>query len=101
MSYSWPGNIRELKNVIRRAVLLCDSESIGSGDISFLIGDAIEQPGGNITSLKEIVGRVEAEAISNALKMSGNNRTKAASVLQIDQKTLRMKMKEYNLAQSD
>lgn len=101
MSYSWPGNIREIKNVIRRAVLLCDRESIGPGDINFLIGDAIEQPGGDITSLKEIVGRVEAEAISNALKMSGNNRTKAASVLQIDQKTLRTKMKEYNLAQSD
>lgn len=97
MSYSWPGNIREIKNVIRRAALLCDRESIGPGDINFLIGDAIEQPGGNITSLKEIVGRVEAEAISNALKMSGNNRTKAASVLQIDQKTLRTKMKEYNL----
>ncbi len=101
MSYSWPGNIREIKNVIRRAVLLCDRESIGPGDINFLIGDAIEQPGGDITSLKEKVGRVEAEAISNALKMSGNNRTKAASVLQIDQKTLRTKMKEYNLAQSD
>ncbi|MBM2837944.1 MAG: two component, sigma54 specific, transcriptional regulator, Fis family [Deltaproteobacteria bacterium] len=101
MSYSWPGNIRELKNVIRRAVLFCDSESIGSGDINFLIGDAIEQPAGNFVSLKDIVGRVEAEAISNALKISGNNRTKAASVLQIDQKTLRTKMKEYNLAQSD
>lgn len=101
MSYSWPGNIREIKNVIRRAVLLCDRESIGPGDINFLIGDAIEQPGVDFTSLREIVGRVEAEAISNALKMSGNNRTKAASVLQIDQKTLRTKMKEYNLAQSD
>lgn len=101
MGYSWPGNIRELKNVIRRAVLLCDSESIGSFDINFLIGDAIEQPAGNFVSLKEIVGRVEAEAISNALKVSGNNRTKAAAVLQIDQKTLRTKMKEYNLAQSD
>lgn len=101
MSYSWPGNIRELKNVIRRAVLLCDSESIASGDINFLIGDAIEQPAGNLAPLKDIVGRVEAEAISNALKISGNNRTKAASVLQIDQKTLRTKMKEYNLAQSD
>lgn len=101
MSYSWPGNIRELKNVIRRAVLFCDSESIGPGDINFLIGDAIEEPAGNFAALKDIVGRVEAEAISNALKISGNNRTKAASVLQIDQKTLRTKMKEYGLAQSD
>lgn len=101
MSYSWPGNIRELKNVIRRAVLFCDSESIGPGDINFLIGDAIEEPAGNFAALKDIVGRVEAEAIGNALKISGNNRTKAASVLQIDQKTLRTKMKEYGLAQSD
>lgn len=101
MSYSWPGNVRELKNVIRRAVLLCESDTIAPGDINFLIGGNNEQAGGNAIPLKDIVSRVEAEAIANALKISGNNKTKAASLLQIDQKTLRTKMKEYNLANPD
>ncbi|HEX8948437.1 MAG TPA: sigma-54 dependent transcriptional regulator [Dissulfurispiraceae bacterium] len=96
--YPWPGNVRELKNVIRRAVLLCSGEVVGAEHISFLIGDKGRE---NTTPFQEISGlslkEVEKIAIRQALEFTKGNKTKAASILQIDYKTLLSKAKEYGL----
>jgi DNA-binding NtrC family response regulator len=100
-NYSWPGNIRELKNVIRRAVLLSDDGIIKSENIEFLIGETNATDHLLLLPLKEITARVtrdaEKQAIKQALALTKGNKTKAASLLEIDYKTLLTKIKEYDL----
>ncbi|MFZ5518529.1 MAG: sigma-54-dependent transcriptional regulator [Candidatus Zhuqueibacterota bacterium] len=107
MSYQWKGNIRELKNVIRRAVLLCD-DRVG---IEHLIFDHQQVPAylcfqdyidpKNIRPLKEvnrqILSMVEKEAISNALLFTKGNKNRASRILDIDYKTLLTKIKAYGI----
>jgi len=100
--YPWPGNVRELKNVIRRAVLICESNRIEKEHIQFIIEP--EKKNSEIRPimpLKELsaiaIRDAEKKAIEQALKASGGNKTKAASILQIDYKTLLTKIKEYGL----
>ncbi|MCX7794334.1 MAG: sigma-54 dependent transcriptional regulator [Thermodesulfovibrionales bacterium] len=100
--YPWPGNVRELKNVIRRAVLICEEDIIEKRHIEFLIEPEREKKESiPLMPLKELsaiaVRDVEKRAIEQALKVSGGNKTKAASILQIDYKTLLTKIKEYGL----
>jgi DNA-binding NtrC family response regulator len=94
-SYNWPGNIRELRNVIERAMILCNSEVI---TISYLLlsGDSYKKPppqAGEMLTLKE----VEREHIMRILERFDNNRTKAAEILGIARSTLNEKIKLYNL----
>jgi DNA-binding NtrC family response regulator len=96
--YQWPGNIRELKNVIRQAVLLSEDGVIKQRDVRFLLRE-----GENITEnpalfpLREAVIAVEKKAIKEALHLNSGNKSKAALMLQIDYKTLLTKIKDYNL----
>jgi DNA-binding NtrC family response regulator len=100
-NYSWPGNIRELKNVIRRAVLLSDDGIIKSENIEFLIEETNATGHLLFLPLKEITARVtrdaEKQAIKQALVLTKGNKTKAAMLLEIDYKTLLTKIKEYDL----
>lgn len=99
MQYQWPGNIRELKNVIRRAALFCNGGEITREYIVFLLeekGNGSE-PLVSIVPLKEAVGAVETRLIKKTLEQTKGNKAKAASILQIDIKTLRSKMDEYGL----
>ncbi len=100
--YPWPGNVRELKNVMRRAVLICEGDLIEKQHIEFLIEpDKEKKEITPLMPLKEIsaiaVRDVERKAIEQALKVAGGNKTKAASILQIDYKTLLTKIREYGL----
>ena len=101
--YSWPGNVRELKNVIRRAVLLSRDDVIRTGDIEFLIEETQNgQDHVPLLPLKEITARVtrdaEKQAIRHILILTKGNKTKAASILKVDYKTLLTKIKEYDLS---
>jgi two-component system response regulator HydG len=97
MDYSWPGNLREMKNVVKRATLLAP---------------------GNIISLKEIPSEIyldqkkedhfrlfneqtESELIQKVLETTGNNKSKTARLLKIDRKTLYNKLKLYNIEVPD
>lgn len=94
--YSWPGNVRELKNVMKRAVLLCDADIIAPLHISFF------SPSSNSSSLPSVynakgmsLADIEKIAIQQTLELTNGNKTKAASILEIDYTTLLRKIKHY------
>lgn len=99
-NYHYPGNIRELKNIIRRASLLTNSSIISIEHLPEELQVSIEQyqiETSNSVDLKIIHEANEKEAIVKALKESANNKSKAARMLNIDRKTLYNKMKLYQL----
>ena len=100
--YPWPGNVRELKNVIKRAVLLSDNGVIKLEHLNFMIEDKWEFSDDlPLLPLKEIssvaVADAESKAIKQALTLTKGNKTRAASMLEIDYKTLLTKIKNYNI----
>ncbi|MBF0542778.1 MAG: sigma-54-dependent Fis family transcriptional regulator, partial [Nitrospirae bacterium] len=98
--YHWPGNIRELKNVIRRAALICRGDCIETEHIDFLFKGNDIMSSSICPPLKEITERtiktVEINAIKHALKLAGGNKSKASRMLQIDYKSFLNKIKKYN-----
>ncbi|MHC4369549.1 MAG: sigma-54 interaction domain-containing protein, partial [Planctomycetota bacterium] len=97
--YTWPGNIREIENVIERATLLSKSKFIGPDDLP----EAIRaEPSGQVAdykpkSLKESLAEPEKDIIRRALQANHWNRQETARALQINRTTLFKKMKHYGL----
>jgi two-component system, NtrC family, response regulator AtoC len=121
-SHSWPGNIRELENVLERTILFCKGDRIERSDLQLAasanapasqsgaldpasigapLDDDIDEHAEISGSLKEVVraetARVERELIVKALDETGGNVTQAARLLKISRKSLQMKMKEFGL----
>jgi len=94
LEYSWPGNLRELENVIERAVVLAKGETIGVKDIPGEIkkGRKNNNSTNNFKSLKEM----EIETIINAINAFNGNKSRAAQVLGITRKALYSRLKDYN-----
>ncbi len=103
--YYWHGNLRELYNVVKRAVLLCQSDNITEECLPeeikspvFLeparLDGANNHESGNLKAVSKVA---ERDAIISVLEKTGYNKTKAADVLNIDRKTLYNKMKSYNI----
>ncbi|MCB9746353.1 MAG: sigma-54-dependent Fis family transcriptional regulator [Alphaproteobacteria bacterium] len=103
--YPWPGNIRELENLMERGVLLCEDEEIQLDDLPELGGQRSAlgalPPQSEDLNLKDYVRqhtqRLESERIRQALAAESNNVTRAAKRLGISRKSLQTKMKEYGL----
>ena len=98
--YDFPGNIRELENIIERAVLLCRSNIIESDDIALPRTEDIDIKGLNLTNGINIIDEVEKfekQIIINMIKITDGNQSEAARRLGINEKTLRYKLKKYNL----
>jgi DNA-binding NtrC family response regulator len=91
IAYSWPGNIRELQNVIERAIILAEADLITTQDLPTNLLDAIASP--SMGTLKEL----EREAIVRALRMHGGHRVRAAKTLGISERNLYRKIREYSL----
>jgi DNA-binding NtrC family response regulator len=107
-AYHWPGNIRELENVLSRAAILCDGDRVRADDLDLvgLPGGAAEQ-GGAIAAIPDgktlkdavddAVRKVEKAAIERALAREGGSPAKAARVLGISRASIYNKIKEYGI----
>jgi len=103
MSYDWPGNARELRNTIERAVILCpDGAPLDAGHLPPGFGKR-KAPGAGAPSSGDLslpVGTTVDEAerllIERTLESTGQNKTRAAEILGISLKTLHNKLKEYS-----
>lgn len=104
--YYWHGNLRELKNVIKRAVLMTTGDLIGTAQLPFEIAhpteDALPEdalPNANgMGTLKEVAENAEKYAIIQALKRTAYNKSKTAELLDVDRKTLYNKIKAYDIS---
>jgi transcriptional regulator with PAS, ATPase and Fis domain len=96
--YEWPGNIRELMNVLERSVHALDGETIRLADLPFYVR-RVDRTGTprRLTSLRETQTRSERETIWSALKEAGFSKVRAAKILGIHRTLLYKKMKKYNL----
>ena len=103
--YPWPGNIRELENVIERAVLLAKGRFITPEDLPEHIRTHVPsqyafpsgQPPEDSFSIRKASTRLERDLIQKALERTGGNLTQAARILEISRPTLDAKIKEYEL----
>jgi DNA-binding NtrC family response regulator len=97
--YPWPGNLRELKNVLRRTALLSGGKEILPAHVEPLLGARQARwTNEGLMPLRTAVGAVEKKMITLALETTKGNKASAAAILQIDVKTLRTKMQEYGIA---
>jgi DNA-binding NtrC family response regulator len=115
-SYPWPGNIRELENVIERAVLFCDGQKLRAEDLPLEVRGPLAAPltpitdadlqaalageGGLKEHVKVAMSRLERELVGHALAQTGGNVTHAARLLKISRKGLQLKMKELGLREA-
>jgi DNA-binding NtrC family response regulator len=120
VAYPWPGNIRELENLVERVLLFADGPLITPKDLPEPVRSATGHVAGPLivgappagapadvvapsaeTGLKDIVRQkaaaLEKDLIAKALEETGGNVTRAAKLLQISRKSLQMKMKEFGL----
>jgi two-component system response regulator AtoC len=116
VQYPWPGNIRELENVIERAVLFCDESKLHAKDLppdvrgipvianvplpEADLHAALAGEGGLKGHVKVAMSRLEKELVSRALQQTNGNVTHAARLLKISRKGLQLKMKELGLREA-
>ena len=94
LSYHWPGNLRQMKNIVKRATLLAQGSFITLLELGT---DLLDTTTTCTTSMSLRNEETEKEHILEALRQTGNNKSKAAQLLNIDRKTLYNKLKLYNI----
>lgn len=92
-NYSWPGNVRELEAVIKRAVIMAESQLIEADDL----GIAQNEAGVSPMTLRDVREKAEKEAIKYALNVTQENISQAAELLGVSRPTLYDLMKKYDL----
>ncbi len=102
LNYSWPGNIRELENVLEQAMLLADGDELLADELpdqvrfSMAADDDLELTDDDL-SVKKHSAALERKLIQRALERTGGNRTKAAELLELSARALRYKILDYGL----
>ena len=103
MSHYWPGNVRELENAVERAVILADvgkkieSDLLGIADVRTQVEAKSSVSSGSKETDEESMEDVERKHIQKVLESCDGNRTHAAKKLGLNVRTLRNKIKEYDL----
>jgi DNA-binding NtrC family response regulator len=96
--YAWPGNIRELRNAIERAMLLADEDTLTRADFPaatggpLRLGDRVELPSGGID-----LEQLERSLVVQALERTGWNQTKAAALLGVNRDQIRYRIEKFQL----
>jgi two-component system response regulator AtoC len=103
LEYHWPGNVREVRNVLERAILLGDGQSIEPHQIELnRFTPAQDVPvSTNQSQPADGLFDMERQALVHALQQSGYNQSQAARLLKISRDTLRYRMKKFNLSDPD
>ena len=105
MGHTWPGNIRELRNVLERAAIMCEKDLITRSCLPGEFGKTSAKGPSDLSTIKFPVGTtvdaMERELILQTLNATSNNKTRAAELLGISLKTLHNKLKEYGTDRSD
>ena len=102
LNYSWPGNIRELENVLEQAMLMADGDELLADELpdqvrfSMAAADDLELTDDDL-SVKKHSAALERKLIQRALERTGGNRTKAAELLELSARALRYKILDYGL----
>jgi len=98
MRYDYPGNVRELENIVERAVLLCRGSVIDQEDLPVALRPGERRAGEPLPKhLPDVLADIERQAIQSALERSGGVQTRAAEELGISERVLRYKMHKYDL----
>jgi DNA-binding NtrC family response regulator len=103
--YTWPGNVRQLRNVVLTSLVLGSGETLALADVSWLFDELQPRPQENTNSANDVdsasglggvpLAELEKVAILDTLRQTAGNKTKAAKVLGISDRTLRDKMRRY------
>jgi two-component system NtrC family response regulator len=99
MKYDYPGNVRELENIMERAVVICRGSLISTEDLPFKSQELKHAPVGDEKerTLRKNIETLERELIEEALEAAGGNQTHAAAALGLSERMLRYKLKKYRL----
>jgi two-component system NtrC family response regulator len=98
LKYDYPGNVRELENIVERAVLLCRGQVIDLEDLPATVRPGQRSAADPLPKgLPGVLAEIERQAIQSALDRSGGVQTQAANELGISERVLRYKMKKYRL----
>jgi DNA-binding NtrC family response regulator len=105
MQYHYPGNVRELENIIERAIVLCRGDIITAVDLPLNLQEdkieaALERAKTN-RSLPDAIEEIERHLITQALDKSGGVQTRAAEELGISERVLRYKIKKYKITEKE
>jgi two-component system response regulator AtoC len=104
-AYRWPGNVRELANLVERALILSSGDTLEPAH--FPLDQAVESPATGAAAptpqlgLDVAVKALETKLIQEALRLNNNNKTRAAQLLQISERSIWYKIKKYNLGDSE
>src|SRR2546425_6725182 len=105
MGHTWPGNIRELRNALERASIMCEKDLITRSCLPSEFGRSTSKPPSDLSAVKFPIGTtvdaMERELILQTLASTSNNKTRAAELLGISLKTLHNKLKEYGGSSAD
>ena len=105
INYAWPGNIRELENMIERAIILCGADSeiqlthlpAGLRNEAVMPENKADTPNTPATTLQEALDALEARMIKEAMEKAQGNMAKAAAQLNISERIIGLRMKKYDL----
>jgi two-component system NtrC family response regulator len=99
VAHSFPGNVRELENIVERAIVFAERNVLGISDMPLVLGETAETDSGPAgDSLLDKVRRLETQEIRQALRESGGIKSRAAKTLGITERMLSYKMKTYGPA---